>query len=104
MNAWIVFISIGLGTYALRASMFVLLGDRTLPSWTDTPLALVAPAAIAALVASMTFTQDGHAALASTPELLAIIAAFVATRRTGNVMHAIVVGLPVFWLASLVSS
>lgn len=102
MTAWIVFIAIGAGTYALRASMFVLLGDRSLPAWTDTPLALVAPTAIAALVSSMMFTQGGHAAFASTPELAAIAGAFVITRRTGNVMYAIAAGLPLFWLVEFV--
>ena len=102
MTPWAVFIAIGLGTYALRASMFVLLGDRSLPTWTSTPLALVAPAAIAALVASMTCTSGGHAELASAPELLAVVGAFVTTRRTGNVMLAIVAGLPIFWLATFV--
>jgi len=102
MTPWVVFIAIGLGTYALRASMFVLLGDRSLPTWTSTPLALVAPAAIAALVASMTFTSNGHAELTSVPEMLAIAGAFVVTRRTGNVMHAIAVGLPISWLATFI--
>lgn len=100
MTAWTIFLAIGVGTYLLRVSMFVLLADRSLPSWTDTPLSLVAPAAIAALVASLAFTQDGRVELASMPELLAITAAFAATRRTGNVMHSIAVGLPVFWLAT----
>lgn len=103
MSAWIVFVSIGLGTYALRASMFVLLGARTLPAWTTTPLALVAPAAIAALVASMTLTNGGQPQLAAMPELLAIVGAFAITRRTGNVMHGIGVGLPLFWLATLLA-
>ena len=94
MTAWTVFVAIGIGTYGLRASMFVLLGDRSLPAWTATPLAIVAPAAIAALVASMTFTHGGHAEFTSTAELVAVAGAFVLTRRTGNVMHAIAAGLP----------
>lgn len=103
MTAWLVILAIGLGTYLLRAGMFVVLGDRTLPGWTSTPLALVAPAAIAALVASMTLTADGAARVAPFPEVLAVAGAFAATRRSGNVMHSIAVGLPLFWLASLVS-
>jgi branched-subunit amino acid transport protein len=102
MTAWTVFLAIGAGTYALRASMFVLLGERSLPAWTETPLALVAPTAIAALVASMLFTHDGRQQLASAPELLAVAGAFVVTRRTGNVLHAIAIGLPVFWIATAV--
>lgn len=101
MTPWIVFAAVGLGTYLMRASMFVLLGDRSLPSWTATPLALVAPAAIAALVASMIFTSNGQAEVTAMPELLAVVGAFAITRRTGNVMHALAAGLPIFWIASL---
>ncbi len=101
MTAWIVLIAIGMGTYALRASMFVALGGRTLPAWTATPLALVGPAAIAALIATMAFTSNGNAEVASAPEVVALVTAFVVTRRTGNVMHAITIGLPTFWIATL---
>ena len=103
MTAWLVIAAIGLGSYALRSSMFVLLGNRELPAWTATPLALVAPAAIGAMVATMTLTHGGSAAAPPIPELLAMVAGFVVVRRTGNVMHAITVGLPVFWLASLLA-
>lgn len=102
MSAWVVIIAIGLGSYLLRSSMFVLLGSRNLPTWTATPMALVAPAAIAALVASMTLTSHGSASLPAVPELMAMGAGFVVVRRTGNVMHAITVGLPVFWIVSFV--
>ncbi len=102
MTAWLVIIAIGLGSYVLRASMFVVLGDRELPAWTTTPMALVAPAAIGALVASMTLTDHGDARLPAVPELAAMAAGFVVVRRTGNVMHAITVGLPVFWLVTVV--
>lgn len=100
MTPWIVFVAIGLGTYAMRAGMFMLLGDRSLPAWTETPFSLVAPAAIGALVASMVFTSNGNVDIAGAPELIAIGGAFLITRRTGNVMHAIGVGLPLYWLAS----
>ena len=103
MTAWLVILAIGLGSFAFRASMFVLLSDRELPAWTATPMTLVAPAAIAALVASMVLTHEGRARLPVAPELVAMAAGFVVVRRTGNVMHAITVGLPVFWVASLVA-
>lgn len=100
MTAWLVIFAIGLGSYVLRASMFVLLGNRELPGWTATPMALVAPAAIGAMVASMTLTASGHVDVPAAAELAAMVAGFVVVRRTGNVMHAITVGLPVFWLVS----
>jgi branched-subunit amino acid transport protein len=60
MTALIVFAAIGVGTYLIRSSMFIALGDRTLPVWLDQAMALVGPAAIAALVASAAFTSDGR--------------------------------------------
>ena len=99
MTAWIVVLAVGAVTYALRASMFVLLGNRELPGWTARPMTLVGPAAIGALVGSMLFTDHGEPSPASVPELLAIVAAGTAVRRTGNVLHAFTVGLPVLWLA-----
>jgi branched chain amino acid efflux pump len=101
MSVWVVLIAVGAGSYALRLSMFVLLGRRELPAWTARPMTLVAPAAIAALVASMTLTSHGRVDATPVPELLAIACGFALTRRTGNVMHAIAVGLPTFWLATI---
>lgn len=103
MSVWIVIAAVGIGTYALRVSMFVLLGGRRLPAWTDVPMSLVAPAAVAALVASMLLARDGAPALPPAPELLAVVAGFAAVRRTGNVMHAFAVGMPVFWLAAAIA-
>ena len=103
MSVWIVILGVAVGTYALRVSMFVLLGNRSLPSWTDTPMSLVGPAAIAALAASMSFTHRGAAATPPLAELLALAAGFAAVRRTGNVMTAFLAGMPAFWLVNAVS-
>lgn len=100
MSTWIVLFAVAGGTYALRVSMFVLLGGRALPAWTDTPMTLVAPAAIAALVASLLLTRHGSVIAPSVPDLAAVAAGFVAVRRSGNVMHVFVAGLPVYWAAS----
>jgi branched-subunit amino acid transport protein len=103
MNAWIVILGVAAGTYALRVSMFVLLGNRSLPTWTTTPMSLVGPAAIAGLVASMTFTHRGALHAAPLAELVALGAGFVAVRRSGNVMAAFLAGIPVFWLINLIA-
>lgn len=97
MSAWLVIVGVGVGTYLFRASMFVVLGQRSLPAWTATPMGLVAPAAVAALVASLLFTRQGHIEALPMPELAAVVAGFLAVRRSGNVMHALVAGMPVFW-------
>ena len=99
---WIVICSIGLGTYLLRVSMFALIGSRPIPARLDDALAFVGPAAIAALVATMLLTTHGQVTAAPLPEVAAVTAGFLAVRRTGNVMHAIVVGLPVLWALTLV--
>ena len=98
MSTWTVLAIVALGTYGLRVSMFVALGGRALPAWTDRPMALVGPAAVAALVTSLVATEAGRATLPSLPVIAAVAAGFLATRRTGNVMHAFAAGLPAFWL------
>jgi branched-subunit amino acid transport protein len=98
VNATVVILVVGLGTYLLRASMFVVLGGRTPPLWLQSPLAFVGPAGIAALVSAMLLTDHGHAGVGSIPAVVAAVAAFVVVRRTGNVMHAFAVGMPLFWV------
>ena len=102
MTTWIVLLAVGVGTYALRASMFIVLGRHALPAWTARPMAFIAPAAIAALTCSMLFTHDQAIDPAPLQELAAVAAGFLAVRRTGNVMSAFVTGLPVFWALGLV--
>jgi branched-subunit amino acid transport protein len=97
MTTWIVILSIGLGTYALRLSMFVLLGRHRLPGWTATPMALVAPAAVAALVTSTLAVRGGALTMPALADVAAVAAGFVAVRRSGNVMHGFAAGMPVFW-------
>lgn len=100
MTAWLVIAAAGLGTYALRASMFVVLGEREVPAWATSALALVAPAAVAALTASIVFTESGALASAPAAEIAAVGAGFLAVRRTGNVMLAFAAGLPVYWVVT----
>jgi len=61
MTTWLVIAAVAIGTYVLRASMFVVLGGRTLPAWTERPMALIGPAAVAALVTSIVATGGGRA-------------------------------------------
>jgi branched-subunit amino acid transport protein len=102
MTALIVFAALGIGTYLIRASMFVALGDRTLPAWFEQAMAFVGPAALAALVASAAFTSDGRVSALPISQLAAIAVGFLVVRRTGNVLHALTVGFPVLWLLAAV--
>ena len=100
MTAWLVVVLVGLGTYGFRALTFGIVGERGLPAWTGRPLSFVGPAAIGALVGGMLLTAHGQVEFAGLAELVASVAAFVTVRRTGNVLHALVVGFPVLWLLS----
>ncbi len=100
MTVWLVIALVGLGTYCFRVSMFLILGRWSLPAWTEQPMAIVGPAAVAALVASLALTSGGRPVAPSVPVTAALIAGFLATRRSGNVMHAFAAGLPAFWLTT----
>ena len=102
MSTWIVILVIAAGTYAFRSVAFALVGTRGLPGWTDRPLALVAPAAISALVATMVFTDHGVPMVPGLPETVALAATFVVVSRTGNVAAGMVCGFPVLWVLSAV--
>ena len=65
-------------------------------------MAAVAPAAVAALVGAMVLASDGRIEPLPAAQLAAVAAGFVAVRRTGNVMLAVAVGLPVMWALELV--
>ena len=54
-DAWLVVTAVGLGTIAIKASGPVLLGGRPLPERVQRVVALLAPALLAALVATSTF-------------------------------------------------
>ena len=103
MTAWIVILAIGVGSYAMRATMLAIVATRSLPARYDTAIGLVGPAAIGALVAALSFTRAGTVQPAPLPELIAIGVGFVAVRRTGNVMHAFTAGLPALWLLTLIA-
>lgn len=100
MNAWLVIGLVALGSFALRAVTLVLVTLRPLPARTQLALGLVGPAAVGALFATMAFTADGAAARVPAAELAALVTAFVVTRRTGNMLHGVVVGFPVLYLAT----
>ena len=82
MTAWMVILAVGLGTYGLRATMFAFVATRPLPSRLGRALGFVGPAAIAALVATLTLTRSGTVEPAAAAQLLAIGAGFGAVRRS----------------------
>ena len=53
MTIWVVLLAIGLGTYLLRATMFLVHEGRGMSAGLDEVLSMVAPAAMAARAAVM---------------------------------------------------
>jgi branched-subunit amino acid transport protein len=101
VNAWLVVLVAGLGSYALRISMIT--SDRLrLPPRLERSADMVAPAAFAALAMTGLATAAVAATtlLAALPLVLGFAAAVTATARTGR-PYAALIGLPVYWLASV---
>ena len=106
MNAWIVILAGGSGSYLFRLSMIILTGWITLPAYLERASGLVAPAAFAALAAAGVATACiGLGATQAAAPLAAVAAAVIAVLRTGSSYAAILVGMPTLWITtSLLSS
>lgn len=102
MNAWLVVLAVAAGTYALRATMFVVVGPRRIPPAMDHAFTFVGPAMAGALVAMMAFTRDSGLEAAPLPEIGAMAAGFAAVRRSGNIMHALMAGMPTLWAMRII--
>lgn len=105
MNAWMVVIAAGLGSYLLRMSMIAAADRIRLPARLDDAAALVAPSAFAALAVT---AIAGAVLDAGVPGALAPIAAVavaaLAVARTGSTHAAVLAGMPTFWILTALTS
>jgi len=62
-EAWVIVVAVGLGTIAIKAAGPVLLGGRPLPGPVQRVVALLAPALLAALVATTAFASGNDLVL-----------------------------------------
>lgn len=99
MTALVAFTLAAAATFVLRSSM-TFAGAGSASSRVGACVALVAPAVLAAMVASSLFLDHGDLARPRLGEAVAIGAALAVVRKTGNVSAALAVGLPVYWLAA----
>lgn len=95
MSAVITFAIAAFGSYALRATMLVLLAGRPLPRTLVTPVNLVGPAAVGAFLVGSIVGRDHVADL---PTIAAVVVAFAVVRRTGRMTYGLLAGFPVVWL------
>jgi branched-subunit amino acid transport protein len=101
MNAWIVILAAGFGSYLFRVSMIVLLDRITMPAYLERASRLVAPAAFAALAATgVAAACTGLGVTQAAAPLAAVAAAVIAVLRTGSSYAAILVGMPTLWIAT----
>lgn len=100
MTAVIAFSIAAAVTFLLRSSMTWAGGAVASPrvaAW----IALVTPAVLTAMVASALVLDHGVVHRPGVADATAVVVAIVAVRRTGNVSTALLVGLPVYWSASM---
>jgi len=101
VNAWIVIVAAGVGSYLLRLSMVMLTGRITTPAILERAAGFVAPAAFAALAAASIATACmGLGATQAAAPLAAVAAAIIAALRTGSSYAAIVAGMPTLWITA----
>ena len=99
MNAWIVVLMAGFGSYLFRMSMIGLADRIRLPARLDDSAALVAPTAFAALaVTSIAGAVIGAGLPHASAPLAAVVVAVLAVLRTGSSHAAVLTGMPTLWL------
>lgn len=105
MNAWLVVIAAGLGSFVMRMSMIGMADKIRLPSRVDDSVALVAPSAFATLaVTGIAGTVlDAGMPQAFAP-LAAVAVAVLAVLRTGSAHAAVLAGMPTLWLLTALTS
>ena len=95
MSPLATFVIAAVGTYAIRATMLVVLAGRPLPSALTAPVGLIGPAALGALTVGA-MASRGHLADLSTAS--ATVVAFAVVRRTRRATHGLLAGFLVVWL------
>ena len=88
-EAWAIVLAVGIGTVAVKAAGPVLLGGRPLPARVRGVVALLAPALLAALVATNTIASDQRLVLDA--RLLGVAVAAVAIAMRAPVLVVVIV-------------
>ena len=101
-DAWLVVMAVGIGTIAIKASGPVLLGGRPLPDRVQGVVALLAPALLAALVATNTF-GDGQG-LVVDARLIGVAVAALAIMLRAPILVVVVLAAAAAAVARLVGT
>jgi branched chain amino acid efflux pump len=102
MGELLTLVTIGVGTYLMRAA-FLVTARRRPPATVARALPHVGPAVLAAITVPALVAPHGTVSLVETPPaLLAAGIAWIAWRRTTSLPTALFGGLAVWWLTSAV--
>jgi len=96
---WVVMITCGLLTFAMRFVMFSGMAPRALPAWLEEALGFVPVAVLTAIIVpAVIVAPESGLALAGNPRLPAAILAVTAALLTRSVLATIGIGLGAMWL------
>ena len=99
LSIWLLFLAVGLGTFALRFLFIYLFGRIEMPGWLPRVLRFVPAAALAALVFPALTHPAGHLDLSiHNFRLLAGLGGALVAWRTRNVLFTILAGMMLLWI------
>lgn len=102
LTALALVLGVGVGTYAMRAGLIVLLSGRTLPPLVARALRHVGPAVLAALVVSLAAGGAEGAEGVTGPEGAALATAVAVAWWRRNLIVTLAAGMAVLWLGNAV--
>jgi branched-subunit amino acid transport protein len=103
MNVWLLFIGMGIVTYAIRLSLIVLIGRVGVPPLIQRALRFVPPAVLSAIIFPELLKPGGTLDLSpGNVRLLAGVLAAGVAWRTKNVLLTIGVGMVALWVLQVV--
>ena len=95
----LVFVTIGVATYAIRSSFFLLSGRLELPKFIKDGLQYIPAAVLTALVVPALVQYGGLVQLSwQNPRLVAGLLAVGVAYKTRNVLLTLVVGMVILWV------
>jgi branched-subunit amino acid transport protein len=105
VNAWLIILAAGLGSFLFRVSLVSLADRITMPARLERATGFIPPATFAAL--ATTSVAEGCldvAVIEAVPPLAAVAVAVAAVARTGSTHAALLTGMPTLWVGTALLS
>jgi branched-subunit amino acid transport protein len=99
MTVWLIMLGLALGTFLIRASFIVMLGNHEIHPMLARTLRFVPASVLSALVVPQILTREDSLRISlDNPQLIAGVFAALVAWRTKNVGLTILVGMIVLWM------